>query len=453
MNLDSGEATVSLHDITDRVRLVRALNHRANHDELTGLLNRTGFALAAPRPRPTSLADATPFGIALIDVVDFHLANDSLGHDAGDAILIEAARRMIDSVGDGATVARLGGDEFALLVIGDERHRPRRAVGSGRLRRAHAPERRGVHRPRERRGGRGIDGDGHRRAHLQAADLALAVSKTTSADQMVFFRPGMREGGARPHGGVERRRHGSTSAGVPVRLPACGRCRRRPRRRRGGAHALGPGWALAIPGQVHPGGRVPGELTSIFRAALGPALAQFARWREDYPDLIMNLNAHAGMLDDELSRWLPREAARAGLPLAALALELTERSLVPVQANASLGTLHDQGLGSTSTTSVPAGQTSRTWRACRCLASRSRARWASGSTGTRFAARSSQPPSRWRRLSTWTSWPRGSRPSSSCRPHGSWACTRSRATSSPGPCPGQMTEWLQTTHAVMPVDC
>lgn len=346
MNLDSGEATVSLHDITDRVRLVRALNHRANHDELTGLLNRTGFALAAAEAEANFLADATPFGIALIDVVDFHLANDSLGHDAGDAILIEAARRMIDSVGDGATVARLGGDEFALLVIGDESDIARAA------RSALAAFDEPMH-PSDveftARANAGVAVGSTAMATggrtLQAADLALAVSKTTSADQMVFFRPGMREAvldrmAASSAVAMAARRREFRFDYQPVVDAVDGRVV--------GVEALmrwDQGGRWRFPDKFIPVAESLGELTSIFRAALGPALAQFARWREDYPDLIMNLNAHAGMLDDELSRWLPREAARAGLPLAALALELTERSLVPVQANASLGTLHDQGLG------------------------------------------------------------------------------------------------------------
>ncbi|MFM2437978.1 MAG: hypothetical protein RLZ55_795, partial [Actinomycetota bacterium] len=346
MNLDSGESTVSLHDITDRVRLVRALNHRATHDELTGLLNRSGFAAAAAEAEASFLTDAAPFGIALIDVVDFHLANDSLGHDAGDTILIEAARRMVEMVGDGATVARLGGDEFALLVTGDEGEiaGATRAALSAFDEPMHPSD--VVFTARAKAGvavGSAAMATGGRT--LQAADLALAVSKSTSAERMVFFRPDMREAvldrmAASSAVAMAARRREFRFDYQPVVDAADGRTV--------GLEALmrwDKGGRWRYPDRFIPVAESLGELTSIFRAALGPALAQLAEWRVRHPDLTMNLNAHAGMLDDDLPRWLLREASRAGLPLSAIALELTEQSLVPVQASTSLGALHAQGLG------------------------------------------------------------------------------------------------------------
>jgi len=94
-------------------RTVAQLHHQAHHDYLTGLPNRLAFtsalgtALAAPR---------RTFGVLYCDVDRFKSVNDSLGHEAGDQLLIELARRLCKVVRAPDRVARLGGDEFALLL-------------------------------------------------------------------------------------------------------------------------------------------------------------------------------------------------------------------------------------------------------------------------------------------------------------------------------------------------
>lgn len=88
----------------------------AEVDALTGIANRASFA----RELTHALADpqATVAGLAvmLIDLDDFKAVNDTLGHAAGDALLIEFARRLAETVRPGDLVARLGGDEFAVLA-------------------------------------------------------------------------------------------------------------------------------------------------------------------------------------------------------------------------------------------------------------------------------------------------------------------------------------------------
>lgn len=98
-------------------RLLSAVANQALHDPLTGLANRTlfdqrlGAALADP--------DAT-VAVIVIDLDDFKLTNDTLGHAAGDELLIGAGRRIAASVRSDDVVARLGGDEFAVLMTGSE---------------------------------------------------------------------------------------------------------------------------------------------------------------------------------------------------------------------------------------------------------------------------------------------------------------------------------------------
>jgi diguanylate cyclase len=88
----------------------------AEIDTLTGIANRTSFA----RQLTALLADsrATTEGVAalLIDLDDFKTVNDTLGHAAGDALLIEFAQRLVGAVRPGDIVARLGGDEFAVIA-------------------------------------------------------------------------------------------------------------------------------------------------------------------------------------------------------------------------------------------------------------------------------------------------------------------------------------------------
>lgn len=91
--------------------------HLAFHDPLTGLPNR---ALFQRRLDELTRSDhlAPPFALLLLDVDEFKLTNDTLGHDAGDAVLLGFADRLRCAVRPDDLVARLGGDEFALLLMG-----------------------------------------------------------------------------------------------------------------------------------------------------------------------------------------------------------------------------------------------------------------------------------------------------------------------------------------------
>ncbi|MEO5899749.1 MAG: diguanylate cyclase [Ilumatobacteraceae bacterium] len=106
------EITIGLRDVT-AARIERALlGHQANHDPLTGLLNRAGLQTHLDALRGTS---ARELFLMYIDLDRFKPINDQFGHAAGDFVLREIARRMIaDSRPDDA-VARIGGDEFAMI--------------------------------------------------------------------------------------------------------------------------------------------------------------------------------------------------------------------------------------------------------------------------------------------------------------------------------------------------
>jgi diguanylate cyclase (GGDEF)-like protein len=103
-------------NVTAQVEAERALAHQALHDAVTGLANRVAFidrlgqALVALERRPGRV------GVLFIDLDEFKDINDSLGHDAGDQVLVEVGRRLSEAARRGDTVARLGGDEFVLCA-------------------------------------------------------------------------------------------------------------------------------------------------------------------------------------------------------------------------------------------------------------------------------------------------------------------------------------------------
>lgn len=107
----------SMTDITARKDAEAQLLHDALHDSLTGLPNRILFAdrLAQALLR-TSRASDRRFWVLFVDVDRFKVVNDSLGHLAGDQLLVQIAQRLEHSLRPADTVARLGGDEFGILI-------------------------------------------------------------------------------------------------------------------------------------------------------------------------------------------------------------------------------------------------------------------------------------------------------------------------------------------------
>ncbi|PWB34709.1 bifunctional diguanylate cyclase/phosphodiesterase [Pseudomonas sp. SDI] len=104
-------------DITDEVAAHARIQHLSMHDALTGLANRNKLSRFLEQILVKE-RDAPPLTLLLLDLDSFKQINDSLGHAAGDAVLLEVAARLRDSIRDGDLVARLGGDEFVLVMNG-----------------------------------------------------------------------------------------------------------------------------------------------------------------------------------------------------------------------------------------------------------------------------------------------------------------------------------------------
>jgi diguanylate cyclase (GGDEF)-like protein/PAS domain S-box-containing protein len=109
---------LTLRDVTERRRLERQLTHRAFHDSLTGLANRVRFQDRAEEAVARARRDGTVVGVLFLDLDDFKVVNDTLGHSSGDELLVAVARRLTGVLRPHDTAARLGGDEFAALVEG-----------------------------------------------------------------------------------------------------------------------------------------------------------------------------------------------------------------------------------------------------------------------------------------------------------------------------------------------
>ncbi|TFW16047.1 EAL domain-containing protein [Massilia arenosa] len=110
-----------LNDITTAKHYERRLRHLAHHDALTGLANRTLLQEKLHLAISEAQRDGGIGALAFLDLDNFKHINDSFGHDAGDAVLREIARRLRDCMRETDTVARVGGDEF-VLVIKDQQH-------------------------------------------------------------------------------------------------------------------------------------------------------------------------------------------------------------------------------------------------------------------------------------------------------------------------------------------
>ena len=105
-------------DITERKAAEEKIHHLAHHDPLTGLLNRFSLRLRLDQAIEVARRTGEQLAVMFIDMDRFKSINDSLGHDMGDRVLVEVARRLREGVRDTDLVARLGGDEFVVVLTG-----------------------------------------------------------------------------------------------------------------------------------------------------------------------------------------------------------------------------------------------------------------------------------------------------------------------------------------------
>ena len=190
---DSIRFSALIHDITLRKQLELQLQHQAFHDSLTGLANRALFRDRVAHALARQARSHGAVSVLFSDLDDFKTVNDSLGHDAGDQLLVAVAERLRAVMRPEDTTARFGGDEFAILLEETTEDGTRRAAE--RILEA-------LRSPFEFHGrqvvmhasiGAAVTSDGQTEPDdlLRQADLAMYNAKTSGKGRFAFYEPQM----------------------------------------------------------------------------------------------------------------------------------------------------------------------------------------------------------------------------------------------------------------------
>jgi diguanylate cyclase (GGDEF)-like protein/PAS domain S-box-containing protein len=115
-NTELSGLVLTVRDVHERKMLEERLSYQAFHDPLTGLANRALLTNRLSHALASARREVRTVALLLLDLDHFKTVNDSLGHAAGDQVLIEVSRRLESCVRLSDTAARLGGDEFAVLL-------------------------------------------------------------------------------------------------------------------------------------------------------------------------------------------------------------------------------------------------------------------------------------------------------------------------------------------------
>jgi diguanylate cyclase (GGDEF)-like protein len=335
--------------LLDRLRVeVSEKEHLALHDPLTGLPNRRHFnqLLEGRLSRPGDRITA----VMLMDLDRFKEVNDALGHDTGDALLRHVAERLRTHLGDRGVIARLGGDEFAVLLPDVASPAEALAVGQELTRALEPPVAIG-HLKINTRASIGIAcGPDHGQGPqtlLQRADVAMYTAKETRAGARLYQSQDDRNSAQRLtliadlSTAIERRE--LLVQFQPKLDPATGLVT--------GAEALAR-WHHPESGFIPPDMFIPlaehsGLIRPLTLHVLQVALRRCAAWRRAGHDLhvAVNLSPNA-LLDATLPEVVTRLLGQAGVPAAALTLEITESTLMsdPTGARMTLDQLHAVGV-------------------------------------------------------------------------------------------------------------
>jgi diguanylate cyclase (GGDEF)-like protein/PAS domain S-box-containing protein len=323
-----------LADAIDRVRTEDETRRRGLHDPLTGLPNRTlvldriAHALARADRSEGSVA------VLFLDVDNFKVVNDSLGHRAGDNLLRQLAARLSDAVRPADTVGRFGGDEFVVLCE-DVTDEPMALRIAGRLARVFSEpfslEGDDVHTASASIGVVLRDGaQDDPEELLRDADAAMYRAKERGRSRVELFDTGMRAraiGRLQTEGDLRRALERDELRVVYQPIVALGDGRIR------GFEALvrweHPERGMLSPAQFVPVAEESGMIVALGRVVLEEACRQSAQWSALYGPVPIHVNLSARQVaDPNLVDSVAHVLRISGAAPANLVLELTESSLL-----------------------------------------------------------------------------------------------------------------------------
>ena len=333
-------------DNAARRTLEGELSFRASHDPLTGLANRRGFTDRVEQALASRGGD--PVTVMFLDLDDFKGINDTLGHAAGDGLLIDVAARIRSHLREQDHAARMGGDEFGVVLRVDEATAVRIAE---RLLESLRQPVQVADVTVVTRGSIGVAqaGPGATSAQILAdADIAMYRAKALGKGQACAFVDEMRDGVVdrmRLEADLRAAIEGGTLSLVyqPIVDLVTGRAT--------AVEAIVL-WVHPERGPISPAVFVPlAEETGLIRPmgewVLQAACVQVAAWRRTLePALSVALNLTARQVAGrDLVRTVQAAAANAGLPVGAIILEITEGALMGDDSHteANLGHLRELG--------------------------------------------------------------------------------------------------------------
>ncbi len=339
-------------DITELHVKDEQLRHQAYHDALTGLPNRLLLQDRLAQGLEAAKRHGTAVGVLFIDLDRFKVVNDSLGHDVGDMLLVEVARRIHSSLRRSDTVARLGGDEFVVVLHDVSSSSEVAEVVEKLIAQIVKPMVLQDH-PVQVGASVGIalfPQDGSDVTSLmKGADAAMYQAKTAGRSGFRFFDASMN------HQAVERLRlemdlRQALERGE-LRLYYQPKVDIRTRRMQG-AEALirwhSPTRGIVMPGQFIPVAEETGLIVTIGDWVISEACRQLAQWRDAGKPLVpvaVNVSARQ-FIDPRLAEKIAAAMDSHGLSAGRLEIELTESAVMtdPELAVGQLRRLQDLGV-------------------------------------------------------------------------------------------------------------
>jgi diguanylate cyclase (GGDEF)-like protein len=318
------------------------LRHHATHDNLTGLPNRTALVTAVDAHLEIVELHGGAVAVLFIDLDNFKLVNDSLGHEAGDSVLCSVSRRLETIARDAgdAHVARFGGDEFA-MVFGDTnaaRIGPRLEAVVAAIASALAQPV-AIRAPFDQQVvisasvGIAFRDDTSERGRVAAdllreADAAMYEAKASGRARAEMFGPAMRERASRKLTLMSDLRGAAERGELALEFQPCVRL--------GDGQPIGsealmrwnhPRLGILMPGAFLPIADESGSLVSLGRWAIEDALRNFAAGAAPAGSIHVNMSVRE-LLHDSLDHTVGDLLARFGVPPGALAIEVIEGSLI-----------------------------------------------------------------------------------------------------------------------------